>query len=193
MTENFSNWIKINQIFPTNFSDICSRKHKILLIFHKIFLYFSKIFLIIYLKYSQNFQNILLKISWITMHKTILNKFFKNICCFKNFRRISTNIELQFQTGYTNIFLKKIPKFLKTFKNFLAGIIWKSFEVLGKFKSSKNFIKSFTIFEEISLKLWKFLKNSLKIRRKFFVQLVKFIKILRVKFVQSLQKMLRIF
>ncbi len=43
MTENFSNYKKINQIFPTNFSDICSRELNILLIFQKIFLNFSKI------------------------------------------------------------------------------------------------------------------------------------------------------
>ncbi len=55
MTKNFSHCKKINKIFPTDFSDICSREPKILLIFHKIFLYFSKIFLVIYLKYSKNF------------------------------------------------------------------------------------------------------------------------------------------
>ncbi len=100
MTENFSNCKRINQIFPTNFSDICSGEPKILLILDEIFLYFPKIFLIIYPKYSQNlpytlytshsqnFQNILLENFINNRTQKYFQQIFQKYLVLQKFRRI---------------------------------------------------------------------------------------------------------
>ncbi len=74
------------------------------------------------------------------------------------------------------LFLSVLRIKLKNFQQGLFGNVLKYWE---KLEVQENFIMSFTSFEKISWILWIFLKNSKKIRCKFFVQFVKFIKILK--------------
>ncbi len=101
MTENLSNCKKINQIFPTNFSDICSRESQILLIFQEILVYFfenlphnlpkifSKFLLTLYEFHFQNFQNILLK-NFIN-NRSYVKLFLTNFSKISGVSKISSN------------------------------------------------------------------------------------------------------